>query len=82
MNLTMAMPQLISAMESLKNTELFNVLGQGMTGVQQAFQSAVDKTDFGKGIIDAKEQLEELRVAEERGLAAYEKLDEIIGNGT
>ena len=70
----MAMPQLINAMQSLKDNQLFSVLGQGITGIQQAFQVAIDKTDFGKGIIDAKEQLEELTQASERGRAALEKI--------
>ena len=80
MNLTMAMPQLISGLQSIKETQIFNSLGGVLDNIQKIGTLGSTGQIFNQGL-DAAQQLDNLKNIIEVGDQAKAVLGDVIAAG-
>jgi hypothetical protein len=81
MNLTMAMPQLISAVQTLQDNSFLQNVGNGLMGFLSGnFTTVGDLEEIGKNNVLAR--IQKVMAVEDEGIAAYDKIIEEVGEGS
>lgn len=81
MNLTMVMPQLISALQSIKDTQIFDNIGNIFANLTNIPQTISEIPKAAESASNTTMEIQKLLEMEDKGVAAYDKMMEAVGEG-
>ena len=77
----MAMPQLISALQSIKDTQIFDNIGNMFTNLTNIPKTISEVSAAAESAGNATMEIQKLLEIENKGIAAYDKMMEAVGEG-